>query len=56
MAGIKEIYARQKQRAEQKQADLAKPLTDRDVRRILHDEFLNLGGLQSDKGPNYPAR
>ena len=55
MAGIKEIYALQKQRAEQKQADLAKPLTDRDVRRILHDEFLNLGGLQSDKGPKYPA-
>lgn len=55
MVGIKEIYALQKQRAEQKQADLAKPLTDRDVRRILHDEFLNLGGLQSDKGPNYPA-
>ncbi|EIW14030.1 Transcriptional regulator, repressor of the glutamine synthetase, MerR family [Lactiplantibacillus pentosus KCA1] len=55
MVGIKELYALQQQRAEQKQADLAKPLTDRDVRRILQDEFLNLGRLQSDKGPNYPA-
>ncbi|CAM3106768.1 MerR family transcriptional regulator [Lactiplantibacillus plajomi] len=55
MAGIKEVYELQKQRAKQKQAALARPLTDDDVRRILHDEFLNLGRLQSDPGPHYPA-
>ncbi|RRK09524.1 MerR family transcriptional regulator [Lactiplantibacillus garii] len=55
MAGIKEIYEQQKQRAEQKEADLARPLTDNDVRRILHDEFLNLGGLESKPGPHYPT-
>lgn len=55
MAGIKEIYVLQKQKAARKQADLSKPLTDNDVRRILHDEFLNIGGLQSKDGPNYPA-
>ncbi|MFB9770596.1 MerR family transcriptional regulator [Lactiplantibacillus modestisalitolerans] len=54
MAGIKQIYAMQKQRAAQKEADLARPLTDQDVRRILHDEFLNIGGLKSQRGPNYP--
>lgn len=55
MAGIKEIYVMQKQKAQQKAADLARPLTDNDVRRILHDEFLNIGGFQDNQGPNYPA-
>ncbi|CAJ1227572.1 MULTISPECIES: MerR family transcriptional regulator [Lactiplantibacillus] len=55
MAGIKEIYEMQRQRAKQKEADLTRPLTDNDVRRILHDEFLNLGGLESKQGPNYPT-
>lgn len=56
MAGIKKLYALQKQRAAQKKADLARPLTDNDVRQILHDEFLNLGGLKSSDGPKYPTR
>lgn len=55
MAGIKEIYAMQKQKAQQKEADLARPLTDNDVRRILHDEFLNIGGLKAKDGPEYPT-
>ena len=55
MAGIKEIYAMQKQKAKQKEADLARPLTDNDVRRILHDEFLNIGGLKAKDGPEYPT-
>ncbi|BDZ30767.1 MerR family transcriptional regulator [Lactiplantibacillus sp. WILCCON 0030] len=55
MAGIKEIYAMQKQKAQQKEADLARPLTDTDVRRILHDEFLNIGGFKAKDGPEYPS-
>jgi len=55
MAGIKAIYAMQKQKAQQKEADLARPLTDNDVRRILHDEFLNIGGLKAKDGPEYPT-
>ena len=55
MAGIKAIYAQKAQEAQQKEADLARPLTDNDVRRILHDEFLNLGGLTSNQGPQYPT-
>ncbi len=51
MAGIKEIYVLQQQKDAQKQADLARPLTDNDVRQILHDEFLNLGDWSPSKGP-----
>ncbi|AVK62909.1 MerR family transcriptional regulator [Lactobacillus sp. CBA3606] len=55
MAGIKAIYTMQKQKAQQKEADLARPLTDNDVRRILHDEFLTIGGLKTKDGPEYPT-
>ncbi|MFC6165172.1 MerR family transcriptional regulator [Lactiplantibacillus dongliensis] len=55
IAGIKEIYAQQQQKAEQQAADLARPLTDNDVRQILHDEFLNIGGFKSKHGPEFPT-
>lgn len=55
MAGIKEIYAQQQQKAAQQAEALAQPLTDIDVRRILHDEFLNIGGLKTKDGPEYPT-
>lgn len=41
MAAIKKEYANRKNKAEQK----TQPLTDADVRRILHDELRNQGGF-----------
>lgn len=54
MAGIKAIYARQKKRADDLQSE---SLTDNDVRRILHDEFLNISGLESNSNSSlHPQR
>lgn len=47
MAGIKAIYERERQRAVERKND---PLTDSDVRRILHDEFLNISGFERNSG------
>lgn len=54
MAGIKAIYAQQKKRADDLQNE---SLTDNDVRRILHDEFLNISGLEPNSGSSlHPQR
>lgn len=54
MAGIKAIYAQQKKRADDLQSE---SLTDNDVRRILHDEFLNISGLESNSNSSlHPQR
>lgn len=42
MAGIKRIYAK---KLAEKQAKQGKSLTDADVRKILHDEFIAVSGL-----------
>ncbi len=47
MAGIKEIYRQRRQKQASKRHEENKPLTDSDLRRILHDEFMNLGGLDT---------
>lgn len=47
MAGIKAIYEQQKKRANERRED---NLTDSDVRRILHDEFLNISGFDRGVG------
>ncbi|MFD1317898.1 MerR family transcriptional regulator [Loigolactobacillus zhaoyuanensis] len=49
MAGIKHIYDMQAQAQQKKQADLDRPVTDNDVRRIFHDELLQQGRLNSDE-------
>ena len=48
MAGIKHIYDEKAKEAQKRKAQLEKPLTDEDVRRILRDEFLQVGGLKKD--------
>ncbi|MEY8584967.1 MULTISPECIES: MerR family transcriptional regulator [Ligilactobacillus] len=45
MAGIKQIYAERAQEEAKRQAKREKSLTDADVRRILHDEFVAVSGL-----------
>ncbi|KRM07624.1 MAG: MerR family transcriptional regulator [Liquorilactobacillus ghanensis] len=45
MAGIKHIYDEKARKQAQKKAQLEKPLTDADVRRILRDEFMSVSGL-----------
>lgn len=49
MAGIKRVYT-MKLEEERKAKEKSQLLTDRDVRRILHDEMLSQGGL-NQKGP-----
>lgn len=49
MAGIKAIYAQQKKRADDMKNE---SLTDSDVRRILHDEFLNISGFEPNSNPS----
>ena len=54
MAGIKAIYAQQKKRADDMKNE---SLTDSDVRRILHDEFLNISGFEPNSGSSlHPQR
>ncbi|KRL03239.1 MerR family transcriptional regulator [Liquorilactobacillus capillatus] len=48
MAGIKHIYDEKAKKRAQKRAQLEKPLTDTDVRRILRDEFMSVSGLVRD--------
>ncbi|KRL04711.1 MerR family transcriptional regulator [Liquorilactobacillus oeni] len=45
MAGIKHIYIEKERKRAAKKAQLDKPLTDSDVRRILRDEFISVSGL-----------
>ncbi|KIS04117.1 MerR family transcriptional regulator [Paucilactobacillus wasatchensis] len=46
MAGIREVYD-QKQRESEQRKNQDHQLTDDDVRKILHDEFLQAGGLKT---------
>ncbi|KRM96581.1 glutamine synthetase repressor [Liquorilactobacillus aquaticus DSM 21051] len=48
MAGIKHIYDDEARKKAQKKAQLEKPLTDTDVRKILRDEFMSVSGLARD--------
>lgn len=50
MAGIKHIYDMKREEKEKKAAELKKPVTDEDVRRIFHDELLQAGGLRDESG------
>ncbi|MDC4186817.1 MerR family transcriptional regulator [Loigolactobacillus coryniformis] len=54
MAGIKHIYEMQEQAKQKKQADMKRPVTDEDVRRIFHDELLQQGRLNNtdEQGPS----
>lgn len=45
MAGIKRIYELQENKEKAKEQEAAKVMTDDDVRKILHDEFLAVSGL-----------
>ena len=46
MAGIKDIYAQQAaEKAKLQEAARNRVVTDEDVRRMLQDEFINVGGL-----------
>ncbi|KRM77400.1 transcriptional regulator GlnR [Secundilactobacillus collinoides DSM 20515 = JCM 1123] len=47
MAGIKEIYDQQRKRAAERKEET---LTDNDVRQVLHDEFLNISGMERTSG------
>lgn len=49
MAGIKQIYKLQKTREKEREQEIIKILTDDDVRKILHDEFLAVSGLSAKK-------
>ncbi|GHP12880.1 MerR family transcriptional regulator [Lentilactobacillus fungorum] len=46
ISGIKEVYKKQSQLEEERKKNMEKGLTDSDVRKILQDEFLNIGGLK----------
>lgn len=46
MAGIKAIYEQHQKEAEARKREMKEQLTDSDVRRILQDEFMNIGGLK----------
>lgn len=45
MAGIKHIYDEKARKQAQKKAQMEKPLTDADVRRIFRDEIMSVSGL-----------
>lgn len=49
MAGIKRIYKLQKSKEENREREMTKMMTDDDVRKILHDEFLAVSGLNTKK-------
>lgn len=51
MAGIKRIYELKEIKQNTKKEEADKSLTDEDVRRILHSEFLSISGLRP-KGSN----
>lgn len=45
MADIKRLYERQAKEEAKREEELAKSLSDEDIRKILHDEFVAVGGL-----------
>ncbi|MGX5377400.1 MerR family transcriptional regulator [Ligilactobacillus sp. LYQ135] len=45
MADIKEMYKRKAKEEAERKEKLSKSLSDNDVRRILHDEFIAIGGF-----------
>ncbi|WP_035052580.1 MerR family transcriptional regulator [Carnobacterium pleistocenium] len=49
MAGIKQIYKLQETKEKNREQEIIKVLTDDDVRKILHDEFLAVSGLGAKK-------
>lgn len=49
MADIKKIYERQAKEEAERKEKMAKSLSDDVVRRILHDEFVNVGGLNRNQ-------
>lgn len=51
MAGIKRIYELKQQEKEKKRIEQKRVMTDDDVRRILHAEFLSVSGLNAN-GPH----
>ncbi len=51
MAGIKRIYELKQQEQEKKLTEQKRIMTDDDVRRILHAEFLSVSGM-NNHGPN----
>lgn len=53
MAGIKRVY--EMKQLEKKAAIEKKPLTDHDVRRILHDEMIAQGGLNQQNPYQSPG-
>lgn len=46
ISGIREVYKKQTQLEDERKRNREKGLTDSDVRKILEDEFLNIGGLK----------
>ncbi|QQP69316.1 MerR family transcriptional regulator [Carnobacterium sp. CS13] len=53
MAGIKQIYTLKKEESETKKQKEHQMITDEDVRRILHAEFLSVSGLMSKEPTQY---
>jgi len=49
MAGVKRIYKLQESKEKNREQEMTKMMTDDDVRRILHDEFLAVSGLNTKK-------
>ena len=48
IAGIKQVYAEQERKRQQQQAKLQQSLSDDEMRRILRQEFMNIGGMNGD--------
>ena len=48
IAGIKRVYAEQERKRQQQQAKLHQSLSDDEMRRILRQEFMNIGGMNGD--------
>lgn len=48
IAGIKRVYAEQERKRQQQQAKLQQSLSDDEMRRILRQEFMNIGGMNGD--------
>ena len=49
MAGVKRIYKLQESKEKNREQEMTKMMTDDDVRKILHDEFLAVSGLNTKK-------
>lgn len=48
IAGIKRVYAEQERKRQQQQAKMQQSLSDDEMRRILRQEFMNIGGMNGD--------